>query len=228
MPQVVALWCEDEGHDVTSVCYTGFEDLVEELPDDVDIVFIGAFTESAQTAYALSHLFRSRGAITGARRPPRPLLPAGLATLLRLRHRVHRQEGRARNPRRLLPPPAVRAASHCGAAAACPPRRPGALEVHRADPAEGPLHQDGPDARQPRLSLHLQFLHRLDRALPAPRLRGDEGRPPVPPDEVQRRPLVGWHDPNFGIRFDDYVDAIEEAIPAGQHRLHRREQPFDS
>ncbi len=28
-----------------------------------------------------------------------------------------------------------------------------------------------------------------------------------------RRPLVGWHDPNFGIRFDDYLNAIEESVP---------------
>src|SRR5437867_13356831 len=64
LPQVIAVWCEEEGHDVTFVCYTGFENLVEELPENVDLVFIGAFTESAQTAYALSSLFRSRGAVT--------------------------------------------------------------------------------------------------------------------------------------------------------------------
>ncbi len=34
------------------------------LPQNVDIVFIGAFSEAGQTAYALSNLFRSRGAIT--------------------------------------------------------------------------------------------------------------------------------------------------------------------
>jgi hypothetical protein len=28
-----------------------------------------------------------------------------------------------------------------------------------------------------------------------------------------KRPHVGWHDPNFGIRFDETLDAIEEAIP---------------
>ena len=28
-----------------------------------------------------------------------------------------------------------------------------------------------------------------------------------------KRPLVGWHDPNFGIRFDETVTAIEEAVP---------------
>src|SRR6266700_1791570 len=39
MPQVVGVWCEAEGHDVTFVCYTGFEDLVRELPADYVLVF---------------------------------------------------------------------------------------------------------------------------------------------------------------------------------------------
>ena len=30
-----------------------------------------------------------------------------------------------------------------------------------------------------------------------------------------RRPRVGWHDPNFGVRFDDYLGAIESAVPPG-------------
>jgi hypothetical protein len=28
-----------------------------------------------------------------------------------------------------------------------------------------------------------------------------------------RRPRVGWHDPNFGVRFDHYLDAIDAAVP---------------
>jgi hypothetical protein len=28
-----------------------------------------------------------------------------------------------------------------------------------------------------------------------------------------KRPVVGWHDPNFGIRFDNCMDAIEEVVP---------------
>ena len=54
MPQVISVWCEQEGHDVRLVCYTGLEDLLEELPPDLDVLFIGAFTQSAQLAYALS------------------------------------------------------------------------------------------------------------------------------------------------------------------------------
>ncbi len=38
--------------------------LLNELPQNADIIFIGAFTEAAQTAYALSNLLRSRGAVT--------------------------------------------------------------------------------------------------------------------------------------------------------------------
>ena len=31
-----------------------------------------------------------------------------------------------------------------------------------------------------------------------------------------RRPRVAWHDPNFGVRFNDYMKTIEEAVPAGR------------
>jgi hypothetical protein len=30
-----------------------------------------------------------------------------------------------------------------------------------------------------------------------------------------KRPLVAWHDPNFGVRFDEYLDMIEDAVPPG-------------
>src|SRR3954454_6936696 len=64
MPQVVATWCEQEGHDVKMICYTGYEDLSMELPKDVDLVFICSFTQAALLAYALSNYFRSTGAVT--------------------------------------------------------------------------------------------------------------------------------------------------------------------
>ena len=61
MPQVIATWCEEEGHTVTYVCYTGFENLEAELPDNLDLVFIGTFSQGAQLAYALSNFFQSQG-----------------------------------------------------------------------------------------------------------------------------------------------------------------------
>ena len=64
MPQAVAVWCERAGHDVRYICFTGLEDLETALPSDLDLVFIGSFTQAAQLAYALSNIFRRRGAVT--------------------------------------------------------------------------------------------------------------------------------------------------------------------
>jgi hypothetical protein len=30
-----------------------------------------------------------------------------------------------------------------------------------------------------------------------------------------KKPMIGWHDPNFAIRFNEYMDAIESAAPHG-------------
>jgi hypothetical protein len=35
MPQVGGVWCEAEMHDVTFICYTDLENLIEELPNQV-------------------------------------------------------------------------------------------------------------------------------------------------------------------------------------------------
>jgi hypothetical protein len=64
MPQVVAVWCEEEGHDVWYMCYTGLEDLTKDIPEDLDIMFICSFTQSALMSYALSNMFRSKGVVT--------------------------------------------------------------------------------------------------------------------------------------------------------------------
>src|ERR687883_1819329 len=64
MPQAVGVWCEEEGHEVRLVCYTGFEDLSVAVPAGLDLLFVGAFSETAQLAYAISHLYRGRGAVT--------------------------------------------------------------------------------------------------------------------------------------------------------------------
>ena len=61
MPQVVAVWCEELGHDVRFVCYTGFEDLASQLLDESDVLFISAYTRSAFTAYAISALHQAVG-----------------------------------------------------------------------------------------------------------------------------------------------------------------------
>jgi radical SAM superfamily enzyme YgiQ (UPF0313 family) len=63
MPQVLGAWCESEGHEVTSSS-TPASKTSPRTPADLDLVFISAFSQSAQVAYALSNMFRKRGAVT--------------------------------------------------------------------------------------------------------------------------------------------------------------------
>src|SRR3546814_4914130 len=64
MPQAVAMGCGALVNEVRYLCYPGVDDLAAELSQDTDVLFIGAFTRSAQTAYALSNLGRRGGAVT--------------------------------------------------------------------------------------------------------------------------------------------------------------------
>ncbi len=64
MPQVVSVWCRELGHDVTYATYYGQADPASLLPNDLDIVFISASSQASALAYALAKLYRRQGALT--------------------------------------------------------------------------------------------------------------------------------------------------------------------
>src|SRR5262245_2929387 len=215
MPQEIGVWCREEGHNVSFFCYTGFESLLEELPADTDLVFINAFTEAAQTAYALSNWFRSRGAITALGGPHARCYPHdALLYFDYVLGFTDRQTLR-------------------GVLQDCSQHRP--LGVHvtaRKQPAALPGVRD----RWPFIEAILKNAPFL-KIVP---MLGSLGCPytcdfcidaPVPYQPLEyrvlkddlrfllkkfRRPAVCWHDPNFGVRFDDCLGAIEEAVPPGR------------
>jgi len=187
MPQVVGGWCESQGHDVTLICYTGFEDLLDELPRELDLVFIGAFTQAAQLSYALSNLLQSRGAITVLGGPHARCYPQDAQ---RYFDYVLGFTDESVIPARLLAASAFRDVRLGRFTAGIAARSPRTLEVYRADPPQGAFDQDRPDDRQPGMPIYVQLLHRCRRAVPATEFRRDEGRPPVPPDEVS--PAARW------------------------------------
>jgi len=212
MPQVVGVWCEEEGHHVSFVTYTGFENLINELPENVDIVFIGAFTEAAHTAYALSKLFQSRGAVTVLGGPHARCYPQDSI-------RYFDYVVGFTNKNVILE-----------ILQNCSPHRPMGLHI-------AAMQQPGslPGVRE-----RWKFIEPTLRKAPfikmVPML-GSLGCPytcsfcidsVVPYQSLDfevmkedlsfllrkfKRPLVGWHDPNFGVRFDDHMSAIEEVVP---------------
>lgn len=215
MPQVVGVWCEEEGHDVTYVCYTGFESLIDLLPEHVDLVFIGAFSEAAQTAYALSNLLRSRGAVTVLGGPHARCYPhdaqkyfdyvvgfTDKAVIREILHDCspHRPMGR-----------------HI-AASQQPASLPGVRERWKfIEPTlrKAPFIKMVPTLGSLGCPYTCSFC--IDSVVPYQPLDFD-----VMKEDLAfllkkfKRPLVGWHDPNFGVRFDDYLGAIEEAVPPGR------------
>ena len=214
MPQVIGVWCRQQGHDVTFVCYTGFEDLLQELPGQLDLLFIGAFTEAAHTAYALSNLFRARGVVTVLGGPHARCYPEDAV------HYFDYVLGFTDQPTLL------------SVLEDCSQHRP--VGVHIAARSQ-PLALPGVQERW-------QFIEPTLRKTPALKMVpmvGSLGCPytcafcidasvpyqPMDFDQLRedlrflrtqfRRPLVAWHDPNFGVRFDDYLDMIEDAVPPG-------------
>jgi hypothetical protein len=214
MPQVIGVWCEEEGHDVTLVCYTGFENLDEALPEDVDLVFIGAFSQAAQLAYALSNLFRKNGAITVLGGPHARCYPQDAQkyfdyvlgfTDKALIGDVLRDCSQHR-------PIGVHLA-----AKQQPTMLPGVRERWKfIEPTlqKAPLIKIVPMIGSLGCPYTCSFC--IDSVVPYQQLSFD-----VIKEDLQfllrkfKRPRVGWHDPNFGVRFDDYMDAIEEAVPPG-------------
>ena len=212
MPQVIGVWCEEEGHNVTYVCYTGSENLFYELPKNADLVFIGAFTEAAQTAYALSNLLRSRGAVTVLGGPHARCYPEDAINyfdyVVGFTDKNIIQE--------ILYD--------------CTPHRP---EGFYLTAENQPLIMPGVKERWKFIEPTLKKAPLL-KIVP---MLGSLGCPyacsfcidstvayqPLDFDIMKedlkflltkfKRPVVGWHDPNFGVRFNDYMNAIEEAIP---------------
>ena len=214
MPQIVATWCEQDGHDVTFICYTGRESITDEIPDDWDLVFISAFTQAAQLSYAISALCRDRGAVTVLGGPHARCYPEDSAKYFDYvvgftDHGVIRD---------IL--------------SDCSEHRPVGMQL--SAPSQ-PQFLPGVEERW-------KFVEQtLDKAplIKLVPMIGSLGCPytcsfcidsEVPYQTMDfevlgndlrflrtkyKRPRVGWHDPNFGVRFNDYMDAIEDAVPAG-------------
>ena len=217
MPQVIGVWCEQEGHEVHLVCYTGLEDLLDELPADLDLLFIGAFTQSAQLAYALSNFFRSRGAVTVLGGPHARCYPEDAQQVLRLRARLHRRgvvprccsDCQPHRPigRHLWPRPSR---SSCR-------RSQERWKFVEATLKKAPTIKIVPMIGSLGCPYTCSFC--IDSTVDYQPLGFEQLR-----DDLAflltkiKHPIVGWHDPNFGVRFDDYMEAVEAAVPQGRMR----------
>jgi hypothetical protein len=212
MPQAIACWCESAGHEVTLVCYTGFENLLKEFDETPDVVFIGGFTQSAQLCYALSRLFQSRGSVTVLGGPHARCYPQDAQ---RFFDYVLGFTDRDVIDDILHDPAPHRPMGLLLAAARQPVSLPGVRERWKhieATLQKAPFIKIVPMISSLGCPYSCSFC--IDAPIPYQQLAFD-----VLKDDLAflltkfKRPRIGWHDPNFGVRFDECMDAIEEVVP---------------
>jgi hypothetical protein len=215
MPQAVAVWCQEQGHEVTYLCYTGFEDLAKELPGNVDMVFIGAFTEAAQLAYALSSQFRSRGAVTVIGGPHARCYPQDAQKYFDY---VLGFTDKATILEVLADCASNRPLGIYLSAAGQPSSLPGVRErwpLIEATLKKAPLIKLVPMLGSLGCPYHCSFC--IDSTVPYQPLDWGGLKEDLAFLLTKfKHPRVGFYDPNFGVRFDDCMNAIEEAVPAGR------------
>jgi hypothetical protein len=214
MPQVVGVWAEQLGHQVEYVTYTGYEDLRAELPRDVNVLFINSFTQAAYLAYSISNLYRKKNVVTVLGGP---------------HARAYAEDAKdyfdyvlgltdKRLVSDLLSDPSPNPSGGVYLSAAQQPETlPGVRErwkfVRKTLAKTKILH-----LVQVIGSLGCPYKcnfcidSEVDyQTLPYDQLREDLSflaKQPSPP-------TVAWVDPNFGVRFDEYMDVIESAIEPG-------------
>lgn len=63
-PQAVSVWCRRRGHETYYAAYYGVGDPLRWFPDDLDVVFVATYSQASAFAYALAKLWRRAGTRT--------------------------------------------------------------------------------------------------------------------------------------------------------------------
>jgi hypothetical protein len=215
MPQVIGVWCRQEGHAVSYILYGGFNNILKEIPEKTDVVFISAFTFTAQLAYAVSNFLRSRGIVTILGGPHARCYPEdacryfdfvlGMTDRILLVDVLH---------------------------GICQNRSTGVYLSNEKQPAELPGIRERWEFIEKVFSSH-----QVVKVVPHIKSFGcpyscdfciDSGIPYHQLDlksiqddfkfllQKVKKPRISWFDPNFGVRLDEMLHAIEEVVPEGR------------
>ena len=218
MPQMAAVWCEELGHEVRYLCYTGSEDLIAESREACDVLIVGAFSRAAEIAYAVGNLYRQQGAVTVLGGPHARCYPEHAARhfdyVLGFTDKAT-LDGVLRDRTRHRP------VGLCICAARQPTELPSLEQRWKfvaPTLAKAPVVKIVPAIGSMGCPYTCSFCidSTVDyRPLAFERMRDDLRFLAT----KMRRPMVAWHDPNFGVRFDETMAAIEEAVPPGRMRF---------
>ncbi len=214
MPQIIGVWCKEEGHEVYYSIFTGPQKIKNLLVDNTDIVFISSFTYTAQLAYAISNYYRSKGIVTVLGGPHARSYPddaclyfdyvLGLTNKELLKELLSSFE--------INKPLGIKLSSQSQ-----PLSIPGVKErwefieqVHK----QCSFVEITPMIGSFGCPYQCNFC--IDSAIPYQALDIEMIK-----DDLQflmakiKHPIVSWYDPNFGIKFNSIMETIESVVPPG-------------
>jgi hypothetical protein len=215
MPQAVSVWLEQLGHRVQYVTYTGQEALAKILPTDIDIAFLSAPTHSAMLAYSISNIYRKRNVTTVLGGPHARAYADDASDYFDY---------------------VVGLTDKSLISGIMNDFSPNTPKGNILGAEKQPESLPGVRQRWKFIRKSLQktrFIHSVP-------LLGSFGCPyrcgfcvdaaidyhPMPYEQIRedllflqslpKRPTVVWYDPNFAVRFDEYMDLIESAVTAAE------------
>ena len=209
MPQIVSAWCRQLGHRVTYATYYGQCEPVDLLPPDLDVLFIAGSTQTSALGYALAKLYRAKGVLTVGGGPHAKCFPEDCARFFDITVTSCDRTVIADILTGHIDPPAIVSARNA---------------VHPLPSVEERLDEIriaafGKSGRPRRTSVISLY--------------GSIGCPytcsfctdwnstyaPIPPDQLAAdlnfisthfpEAVLGFQDPNFGVRFDETMDVLE-------------------
>ena len=218
MPQAIAVWAEQKGCQVQYMTYTGFEDLYHEMPRDIDVIFVCAFTPAAYLAYSIANFYRKQNVVTVLGGPHARAYPDDARNyfdyVLGLTDATLVKE---------------------------------LIQDYSPQPGRGLLLSAAQQPRElPGVRERWKYIsHNIDKSwlIKVVPMLGSLGCPykcsfcvdaevdyqPLPYDQLRedlvflqqrmKKPLVTWNDPNFGVRFEEYMEVIESAVKPGAVRF---------
>ncbi len=213
-PQAVSVWCRQLGHEVHYATYYGQARPERLLPEELDVVFLATYTQAITLAYALARLYRRRGALTVLGGPHATSFPTDSLRFFDLVVHDCDKPLIERILKGDFAPGSVVSSGHILADVPSVEERMPEIRIASFERGRPVMLSHVP------LLTSLGCPYRCDFCvdwkndyvmLPRERLLADlryisEHLPGI---------LVSFHDPNFGVKFDEVLDLIEE-IPAGR------------
>jgi hypothetical protein len=207
-PQAVAVWCRQLGHEVFYATYYGQKDPRRLLPDELDVIFVGAYTQASALAYALAKFYRKEKTLTVIGGPHAKAFPVDCLRFFDLVVKDCDKTLISDILRGHFDPPSIITSGRV------------LTEFPSVEERMPEIASSAFSGGRPTWTSAVPLLASVGCpyscdfcvdwnnkyiALPKDRLEADlrylsENLPGV---------LIGYHDPNFGVRFDETMDIIE-------------------